>query len=372
MTQSTSIATQVTSAGRYPPFYYSLVGWPTLVFAGPPAFYIQREITVLVSALLLGLAAWSASTTLRSGRVLLALGIAVTPMAIYFMGGVHPHAPEIAAAAGVWISGWALLQSRSKLNSGVMARLTISACALALSRPLSVLWLALIVASLLIGFSHASHWVVFRRSLSAKLCAGVVISTCLVQSIWVGSTGALTQSTLGVKISTMEAITTSMYRQVSGVAQMIGLFGSFETKAPSFVYLVWLVAGTCFVVTALLLGSRRERLALVLVIASSVVIPSAAEVATREQTGFPWQGRYTLPLAIGILLLSGMIASRRFRSTADGLSWDRIARIVVPLVGVAHFFAWASALKRYSLGESSSFPFGYYIIHWSPPGVSVT
>jgi cyanate permease len=100
----------------------------------------------------------------------------------------------------------------------------------------------------------------------------------------------------------------------------------------------------------------------------SVVIPTAAEVATREQTGFPWQGRYTLPLAIGIVLLSGMIASRRFLTTADGRSWDRMARIFVPLVAVAHFFAWGSVLKRYSLGASSGFPFGDYNIKWAPPG----
>jgi len=369
MTHSNSLTAQKTYAGRYPPFYYALVGWPTLLFAGSSAFYAQRELTVLLSALLLGLAAWSASSAPNNCRVLLALGVAITPMTIYFMGGVNPQAPEITAAVGVWISGWALLQNRREFNRGALTRFTISACALALCRPLSALWLTVIVASLLIGFSQASHWTVFRQSLPAKICAGTVLLASLTQMAWVASTGALTQSTLGVHMSTVDAIVESMSRQFSWLVQMIGFFGWLDTMSWPPVYVVWLVAATCLVITALRLGTPRERLALALVIAGSMAIPTIAEVATRDQTGFAWQGRYTLPLSIGVILSSGMIASRRFRSRADGRSWDHVARIViVPMVGAAHFFAWSSALKRYGSGASSGFPFGDDVIKWAPPG----
>jgi hypothetical protein len=369
MTDSTSLTTQSTTAGRYPPFYYALFGWPTLLLAGPSAFYLQREMTALISALLLGMAAWSASATPRSGRLMLSLGVALTPMTVYFMGGVNPQAPEIAAAAGVWISGWALLQSRSKFDSGGIARLTVSACALALCRPLSVLWLAVILVSLLTGFSQAAHWVTFRQSISAKICASVVAVVSLAQIVWVACAGALTQSTLGVHMSTGEAITTSFSRQFLWLVQMIGLFGWLDTSSWWPVYIVWFVAVSALVLTGLLLGTRRERLALVFVMAGSMVIPTVAEVATHEQTGFAWQGRYILPMAIGVVLISGMIASRRFRSIADGRAWDRVAQIViVPLVGAAHFFAWSSALRRYSIREPSGFPFGDYVVDWVPPG----
>ena len=131
----------------------------------------------------------------------------------------------------------------------------------------------------------------------------------------------------------------------------------------------WLVAVACLLLTGLRLGMRRERLALVLVIAGSMVIPVVAEVATREQTGFAWQGRYILPIALGVVLMSGMIARERFASIADGRSWDHVARnVIVPLVGAAHFLAWFSTLKRYSVGASSDFPFGDYVVRWIPPG----
>jgi len=369
MTESTSLTTQSTTAGRYPPFYYSLVGWPTRVLAGPSALYAQRVLTALMSALLLGLAAWSASAIPRSGRVFLGFGIAITPMTVYLMGGVNPQAPEIAAAVGVWISGWALLQSRSIFDSGAMARLTVSACVLALCRPLSVLWLAMIAGALLVGFAGPRHWVMFRESTSAKVCSGFVLMACVAQTVWVAATGALVQSTAGVHMSTLEAIVTSMSHQLMWPVQMIGMFGGFESFSWTPVYVVWFVAVACLVLTALRLGSRRERLVLVLVMAGGMVIPVVAEVATREQTGFAWQGRYILPIALGVVLMSGIIARQRFASIADGRSWDRVARnIIVPLVGATHFLAWVSALKRYSVGVSSEFPFGDYVIRWIPPG----
>lgn len=369
MTASTTPTTQSTRAGRYPPFYYAVTGWPTLILAGPSAIYVQREITTLLSALLLGLAAWSAATMPKNGRVLLSLGVAVTPMTVFFMGGINPQAPEIAAAVGVWISGWALLQPRSRFDSGVIARLTISACALALCRPLSVLWLVVAAISLLIAFARPQHWAMFRESLLAKSCAGVVLVVCTMQILWVASLGALTQSPRGVPMSTIEAIKESLSHQFRWVAQMVGNFGWLDTHAWPPVYVIWLLAVTFLIATALWFGSSRERLALVLLMLACIVVPTTAEVATHAQTGFAWQGRYALPIATGVVLLSGMIASRRLTSDAAGRSWDRVARIViVPLLGLAHFLAWGSALARYSVGPSSSLPFGDYVIRWSPPG----
>jgi hypothetical protein len=369
MTESTTLVTLSTTAGRYPPAYYAFSGWPTLVLAGPSALYVQRELTVLLSALLLGLAAWSASATPRSGRVLLALGVAITPMTLYFMGAVNPQAPEIVAAAGVWISGWALLQSRTRFASGAIARLTVAASALALCRPLSVLWLALIAGLLLVGFARGSHWRMFRESLAAKICAGIVLAACLAQTIWVASTGALVQSGFwGVHMSKVDAFELSMSRQYSWLLGMIGSFGRHVSAGPP-VNFVWLAAVTLLLLTALLLGSIRERLALVLVIAASAVVPVAAEVSTYAKTGFTWQGRYILPIAIGVVLMSGMIASRRLRSIPAGRRWDGVARnLVVPLLGAAQLLAFGAALKRYSMGLSSDFPFGDHVVTWEPPG----
>ena len=168
---------------------------------------MQREMTVLVSALLLGLAAWSAPAVPKSGRVLLSL-VLQSPVSAYLMGALKPpKAPEILphSRRGFRYPGWALLQSQSKFDSGALARLTVS---LSASRslcqePLSVLHnFCTITVILLLGFSRTEHWALLRQSVSAKICGGVVVAVCLAQTFWVVSMGALTQSTLGVHMST--------------------------------------------------------------------------------------------------------------------------------------------------------------------------
>jgi hypothetical protein len=234
---------------------------------------------------------------------------------------------------------------------------------------LSVLWLALIAGLLVVGFARGSHWRMFRDSLAAKICAGIVLTVCIAQTVWVASTGALVQTGIaGVHISKVDAFEISVSRQYSWLIGMIGSFGRHVSAGPP-VNFVWLAAVTLLLLTALLLGSRRERLALVLVIAAGVVIPVAAEVSTYNRTGFTWQGRYILPIAVGVVLMSGMVASRRLRSIPAGRWWDGVARnLVVPLLGAAQLLAFGSALKRYSMGLSSDFPFGHYVVTWEPPG----
>jgi Predicted membrane protein (DUF2142) len=285
------------------------------------------------------------------------------------MGGVNPQAPEIAAAASVWISGWALFQTRSRFDRGAVARLTVAACALALCRPLSVLWLALIACTLLIGFARGLHWRLFRDSAASQVSVGVILAVCLAQALWVVSQGALEQMGRGVHISTADAVARSLSREYGWLRQMVGVVGWNDTVFWPPVYFVWIAAVLCFLLTAFVIGSGRERLAVMLVLAACVVVPTAAEASTYEKTGFGWQGRYTLPLAIGVVLVSGMIASRHLTSTPVGHSWDRATRnIVVPLVGAAQFTAFVSAMKRNSTGASSGFPFGTYVIRWAPPG----
>ena len=42
-----------TYAGLYPPLYYTLVGWPTLLARGDLAIYLIRALTALLAAFLL-------------------------------------------------------------------------------------------------------------------------------------------------------------------------------------------------------------------------------------------------------------------------------------------------------------------------------
>jgi hypothetical protein len=84
------------------------------------------------------------------------------------------------------------------------------------------------------------------------------------------------------------------------------------------------------------------------------------------RTGFIWQGRYTIPVAVGVPLLCGLVAATSSRAVAT-----RALRWIVPLAGVGFVFAhglmFAQALKRYAVGVGSSWRFFDADLPWTPP-----
>jgi hypothetical protein len=86
------------------------------------------------------------------------------------------------------------------------------------------------------------------------------------------------------------------------------------------------------------------------------------EAAQAHRYGFPWQGRYTLPFAVGVPVVAGAVASGVVRTT-----WQRavaVAAVVVLCVG--HGLALAANLLRYEHGVGR----GLDVLTgaWHPPG----
>src|SRR6185437_10967123 len=56
LSQSTKLVATTTSAGRYPPLYYAIVGIPSLVSTSTTGIYMMRLISAVISAIFVGLA----------------------------------------------------------------------------------------------------------------------------------------------------------------------------------------------------------------------------------------------------------------------------------------------------------------------------
>jgi hypothetical protein len=87
------------------------------------------------------------------------------------------------------------------------------------------------------------------------------------------------------------------------------------------------------------------------------------EFIEARKFGFGWQGRYTLPLAVGLPILCG------FALAQDADRIPRRGRIVLVLgIGfvVAHFLAFWQNLRRYTVGDDGSLLF-WRDADWSPP-----
>jgi uncharacterized integral membrane protein len=134
----------------------------------------------------------------------------------------------------------------------------------------------------------------------------------------------------------------------SVVRGMIGLLGRPDTPGPSLTIYLWLGVVALLVGLGLVLDRRRRAWVLGGLLLLVVLLPAIFDVDVAKRYGFMWQGRYTLPLAVGIPILAGAIAT----GPQLGPSFVRRLRLLVPaalaLAGTA-MFLWG--LWRYSVGE---------------------
>jgi hypothetical protein len=362
-----------TRAGRYLPAYYLYAGLGSLVADGANAIYAMRLLTVFAVAACLASAACSVLSRRRPTIGLVGLGLAATPMLFFFAASVNPQAPEIAVAILLWTSGSALLLNMRDdpdlpltLANADLRRVLIALVLLPLIRSLAFVWLGIIVGALLLAFAS---WPAIRRLLRAR----VVLATIplFVLSLGVVAVWILVRNTLalGEPLETTyaalpgdQALFASATKLNNEYLEMIGVFGWLTTPAPGLVYVLYTVLLGGLVALTVFTSPVRQNVTLALLALTVAVVPVLLEVQSYEASGFAWQGRYTLPIAVGVPLLLGMSdggtrlagpVARRFLLTA-------MAGLVV-----VHVVSFGGALSRHVFGINGFW--GLSPAGWDPP-----
>ncbi|HEX7095108.1 MAG TPA: DUF2142 domain-containing protein [Acidimicrobiales bacterium] len=358
-----------TYVSRYQPAVYALAGLPLRVRASTVGVYAARSVIATITALCLACALADAERLRKTGLHAGAL-VALTPMTLFLSGTINPSAIEIAAALWLWA---ALLKLVRSCRDGVAPRGEIDRCGIAaavlvLSRPLSPLWLALIaaVAAASIGTVDALRTLVAQRR--ARIVAGVVTALAIGQGIWtVIYDPVIGDATTRSSMNLAETLRASIGRLSGEARQMIGVFGWLDTPAPTMTYVAWWVMIGALVLVALGCGTRREQAVLGSTLALVVVLPVVLETSQAHELGLAWQGRYTLPLAVGIPMLASTVTVRAFDQIDDA---TRFTRLVAVGFVLGHFLAYYQLLRRYSVGASGPLLF-FRVSRWDPPVPSV-
>jgi hypothetical protein len=358
----------VSQTTRYPPAYYVWVGIPArLVSAGPRAVYLVRLMSVVLAAALLASAVVSLRRVGDSPLVRLGLLVAVTPVALFFAASVNPNGIEIAAGIGLWVSGAVLVSearssSSDRLDLRLVARVGIAAGVVVLTRQLGPLWVGLAVL-VLAGLAGMQGLRALRRSRALWVWAGVVAGCFVAQLGWIVWVGGLDpHNFLGVA-SHEDGIT--LARKSIGdshayLREMIGVFGWRDVPSPTLTFLIWFAALGGLSAFAVAFGRRREVVAFLVVGAATAVLPVALYV---QQSGYAgWQGRYTMPLAVGVPVLAGLA----LRGTAVRNARGAAVVLAGAALGVGHVLAFAQNLRRYTVGAGGTVWF-WTQEAWSPP-----
>lgn len=351
---------------RYPPLYYAIVGLPSLLGARDAELYLMRLVSAALSAVFVALAVATAVAWSRSRLAIVGVVIAATPMVLFLGGVVNPAGLEASAAIAVWTAGAILvLEHLDDPPPGLVAVLGVSACVLELVRSLSPFWLGLTALVLLAvaNLEGLRRFVGHRRVRAGLAIVAVVGVLAVVWILSVRSYDVFSTTPVGYSVPESTILEFSFLHNDYYLPGMIGVFGWFDTYAPTFTYVVWYGLVGFVTIAAAAVGRLRDAVTLGVFTVAIVVLPVAISTSQVHRYGFTWAGKDTLPFAVGLPILSAALIGRSLLAEHRG----RIAGTVALLAFLAQVAAFFEMLRRYAVGTKGP-DFGF-LAHpvWKPP-----
>ena len=353
------VATAASCTLQYPVPLPQVLAIPTLNYP-PLGFWVIGVGQLLGTAL----GATSASTAGRlllalscvvvvlvAGRVLIAaqqrsalwmLPIAVTPMAAFLFAGSNVNGLEIAVAAlfVALLFRWRHEHDDGRLRPRTELLLALGALALAACKPGDGLWIALLAGAAVVRWRRHLHPRALLRLLAACV-PGIVLSV-----VW-----SLTHPTVitldgvagfhpGPPLGWATRIERAIPHLPDVAMQAWGVLGWLDTS-PGRHFFVALGIGTAwFVLRTITTTSDRLFLgASVLLVASVAVAGDAVEWSSWP---FWWQGRYSLPLIMGLALL--LVSDGTPRPRPGMMAWAGFSSVAAATMVLLAYLRFAAGL----------------------------
>lgn len=358
-----------TYVGRYPPLYYLVVGLPSLVSSSGASIYWMRLLSAVVTDAFLALGFAVAWRWSRSRLLVIGVAVAITPTESFLSGVVNPSSWEIAAAICGWVSALVLvLDHRRRPPLPLVVILTVSAVVVCLMRGISPLWLVLVPATMLPlawGRVPIGEWWA-QRSVRVGVVVIAVVGVAAVIMVAVLHSSAVNPVNVPPPSTSAERIVeTSIGKLGMLIDQAIGTFGWNDIVSPFVALGVWILGGGLLVGFGVLVAHVRVLVTTVAIALATAVTAVLVPALTARHNGFLGQGRYYLPLAVGLPLVAAAVLvppealRRRARTFAVGLA-------VAVSVGLVGSYLWA--LRRVTVGMAAPLRLtGHAKGDWAPP-----
>ena len=305
MSDSSAPATAISYVGNYNPVYYVLVGWPSLFVLGAKSVYLMRLCTALLNAALLALTAHTVLLARNPRRALLCFLAATTPMTLFLGGIVNPAGLEITSAELLWSVLLVLATDAAPLRDRVRQLGPRGAVALLLLlnlRMMGPLWAA--------GAFATAAWVAtperrrdflkdrrIRRSAPLFLLAGVAAL------LWTKLAPVELSALRDIHPHFFKAARVTLDETPGYFKMMLFSYNWGDPQIPAFAIVA--LSAVLAVLLVPVLGDRRYGRPLLVLAAVTVVFPILLQGREMHALGDVWQGRYILPLTVGMLFLAG-------------------------------------------------------------------
>jgi hypothetical protein len=339
----------LTPAGRYNPAYYLAVGWPLKVAPDMKGVLLAR---LLSAALVAALFAWATAValTLRHRGVFGGILLAVTPITAHLAGAVNPNGPEIAAGAALVVALLAVLMEPEGAGRRRSAwwLAGIAGGVLLTVRSGGPAWFAVIAAVMLVSVSIPAYRALLR-SRRFWMLAGWFAAVGLASVGWttwkrtaeLTPVGAPTPMPFG---DAMKVEVLDRWRRY--FEELIGVLSWLDTNLPAFVPVIWWLALGGVVALALAIGGPADRWRVAGLAVLGMLVPSVVEATNAGEYGFLGQGRYFLPILVGVPILAAYVVAGR--GLVDVM--EKLTRLYVVILVPLHLVALDYLMARYQGG----------------------
>ncbi len=302
-------------AGQYNPVFYWVVGTAARPFHGAAALYAMRMASALLCLLFMGLAAWAMGLGRRGPWSGVGLLLAASPVFVFSTAVAAPNGLEMAAALAVWCL---LLRAPDVEDPATQRRMLVlagvAAAVVVTLRMLGPLFVGLIVLVAILFHGRAAFSFVGRHRAVAGLTTALVTAATAGAAAWTLHAG-LVEGAGELQGTTSWSPSSILLWPL----QTIAAFPFRNQPGPIFVYP--LVGGLVCLLTYVALRTARglPRLALATALVAALALPFVLTWLSRDGRGVMWQGRYGLPLAVGFVVIAGLVLDRARVRPARGL-----------------------------------------------------
>lgn len=353
-----------TYTGTYEPTLYALPGLAArLATDDVGAMRLARLGAVIFGTACVMVAAALLWDRRARGLSLLGLIVALTPMVLYMNGVLNPNGGEMVLTACFFAAVLRVLRSSDRASRWTWAALGVSGGLLAVSRPITWLWIAVAVAiAVALGAGRALA-VLRRAGPRAWIAMAAVVIGLAADQIW-WRWIVLTPQSSATFSTYLANIGGSIAALPGWFHDEIGLLGWVELPVPDAVAITWWCLIVGLLITALVVGTWRERVVLALAVVGDLVITVLLGAVLLAQSGLPMQARYMLPFNIIVVMLAGeIVLQARHRQRR----WVSSAVVVTAVAAVlCDGASWWANSQRFAVGIHGTV---FFPAHpsWSPP-----
>ncbi|MBW3574391.1 MAG: DUF2142 domain-containing protein [Actinobacteria bacterium] len=356
-------AVQPTYVGTYQPFLYLAPGWlARLAGDASDAILLARGAGAIVAVTLFALAVLALWDPDAGAASLVGLLLALTPMVVFLASAVSASGAEVAAGL-CYLAAVLRLARPGPPSSSTWVALAVGGSVLSLSRSLGPMWVVLGAAVLPAASGVGRTRAVLRGGGWRAVAAGSAVALSMASSIaWELTRQVHPEAGRGVILG---GVVPALGELPEVYRQHVGVFGWLDTQLPTEAYLVWSLGLGAIGVSAMVLGSARQRLVLAVLALASVMLSVVVSAALIRPTGFGMQARYVMPLTVVVPLFAGEVVRSQWARVRSWVLRAALWPAVAAVAGV-QFLAWYTNARRQAVGTDGPKLF-LGAAEWQPP-----